>query len=112
MAALTLALVMPDVCGGLEKPGSNNRKARSISWFDEHMGRHYKVSRRPATSPPPLPIIDGRPDPEDPEFWAAFEAWKEVSLREMSAPPVEETTLSGADCYALRCALLHEGSDQ
>ena len=117
LAALTLALMMPDVCGGLETPGSTNSKQRSVRWFDQHMRHHYTVMQRKdeAGFPPQPPMVNGRTDtthPAYPAYQQAEAAWRAAVRKEMEADPVEEIWLNGADCYALRCALLHEGSDQ
>lgn len=60
-AGLFVVLTLPDICGKLEDPESNNSSQRYTKWFDKYMVQY-----------------DG--------------------------------FLSGNDCYALRCALLHAGS--
>ncbi len=69
-AALTSALVLPDVCGRLADPSQVSSK-RYPSWFDKWMGHHYRSHIGPDRQ---LHVF-----------------------------------LSGADCYALRCSLLHHG---
>lgn len=34
-SALSLALMMPDICGSLENPGPNKSRARYIAWYDK-----------------------------------------------------------------------------
>lgn len=48
MAALALALTLPDICGKAEYPTMGNRQ-RYIGWYDEHIGKYEK---------PPSPISD------------------------------------------------------
>lgn len=69
-AALSLSLMLPDICGRLERPNEGS-KARYVRWFDEWLSSTY--------------------------------------TRTIGGQLV--TFLSGSDCYALRCALIHEGSD-
>ncbi|AQS61808.1 hypothetical protein AGRHK599_LOCUS1188 [Rhizobium rhizogenes] len=62
LAALSLSLLMPDICGRIDEPSNKNSGDRYAKWFD---------------------------------------AWFKI----------EKTnhTLAGEDCYALRCAITHEG---
>lgn len=69
-AAISMALIIPDICGWLEAPNMTSQK-RYEKWFNEYLLDTYKS------------------DFHGPDF----------------------TFLSGNDCYALRCALLHEGTD-
>jgi hypothetical protein len=39
-AALSIALMLPDICGQVESPNSGS-KARYISWFQKHMAADY-----------------------------------------------------------------------
>jgi hypothetical protein len=71
-AALSLALVLPDICGFLESPNVGSQ-SRYVTWCDRFLVPRYT-----------------RPLPPN------------------AAPHV---FLPGNDCYALRCAFLHEGSD-
>ena len=65
--ALTVALILPDICGHLENPAST-AGIRYSKWWDSYLRSTYTSS-----------------------FGHVF--------------------LSGRDAYALRCAVLHEGSD-
>jgi len=71
-AALSLALTLPDICGGLESPKKTSR-ARYVEWCNSYLVPRYTLRVG----------ADGR----------------------------ERVFLHGKDCYALRCAVLHEGSD-
>lgn len=69
-AALTTALILPDVCARLAGLGQKS-SVRYPIWFDQWMGHHYR--------------------------------------RHIGADQQLHVFLSGADCYALRCSLLHHG---
>jgi hypothetical protein len=70
-AALSLALILPDICGWLEDPGKGS-KQRYTEWFDKYLQQKYKNA--------------------------------------LFGPDI--AFLTGGDCYALRCSLLHEGADE
>ncbi|WP_225770559.1 hypothetical protein [Inquilinus sp. Marseille-Q2685] len=70
-AALGIALMMPDVCSGLEE-GYGRGRSRYIEWFDTYMLRKYTYNHA------------------------------------ISGPII---FLNGRNCYALRCAYLHQGSE-
>jgi len=69
-AALSLALVLPEICGKIEKPNGKSKETYE-KWFDTYVAPKY--ARRTPLGP--------------------------------------HQFLSGTDCYALRCAFLHEGTD-
>lgn len=71
LAALTLALTLPDICGKVTEPESRS-SSRYAAWFDQWLGQEFH-----------LPAVT----------------------------PHGDIRLSGRDCYALRCAALHEGRD-
>lgn len=80
-SALTLALTIPDICGRISYPEFEKKsEKRYVKWFDKYMLHHYEIK---------LPVM---PDEYD-----------------VIAPEQKRTLISGGDCYALRCALLHEG---
>lgn len=76
LAALSLSLIIPDICGQREFLDLVNKKGKKLSgqlyrkWFDEYIG-NYENS------------------PSDPDDWPR---------------------LTGEVCYALRCAVFHEGN--
>jgi hypothetical protein len=75
-----MSLVMPDICGKLEDPMLGST-ARFVTWFETYMQPKYAPTLTAPTLPfPALPV------------------------------PLPPAFLSGRDCYALRCAYLHEGS--
>lgn len=116
LAALFVALSLPDICGGLETPGQFNGKTRSVRWFDLHMACHYTISiperSRISVQLPPLKPKNFLHERACQDYTAARKARSRLVRLEMSKPNVQKVLLSGADCYALRCALLHKGSDQ
>lgn len=67
--ALSMALILPDVCGRLETPSEGVGK-RYMRWYVSFVQHKYEMNWQ-----------DGK-----------------------------HVFLSGADCYALRCSFLHEGS--
>jgi hypothetical protein len=73
LAALVVALSLPDICGGCEEPRQSSR-SRYERWFKKWIEPKYTAKYR--TLPQPYVLL--------------------------SAP----------DCYALRCALTHQGSGQ
>ncbi len=64
LAAISLSLLMPDICGSIDEPSNKSSRDRYARWFDT---------------------------------WFQFKESNQV--------------LAGNDCYALRCALIHEGRD-
>lgn len=69
-AALSVALLLPDICGRIENPKLGSQR-RYREWFDAWLGPKYSAG----------------------------------------AGDRRRSLLSGGDCYALRCALTHEGRD-
>lgn len=46
-AALSLALMLPDICGRAEYPDlNNNSKKRYIQWYDENIGQYEKPPKK------------------------------------------------------------------
>ena len=43
-AALAIALTLPDICGAVDDPGTNNSKARYVTWWDRYMADHYRCT--------------------------------------------------------------------
>lgn len=68
-AALSLALMLPDICGSLEEPGLNNGQSRYKAWFTK---------------------------------------WAQPKFTGNNG----HIFLSAADCYQLRCSLIHSGSSE
>ena len=58
-----------------------------------------------------LPDICGFLNSGERESKKRYVAWFNKYLGEEHAPSPEFTFLSGSDCYALRCALLHQGQE-
>lgn len=40
LAALALALTIPDICGKAEYPNASGSKDRYVKWYDEHVGKY------------------------------------------------------------------------
>lgn len=57
LAALNLALILPDICGKAEYPGRGT-KSRYIAWYDEYIGQYEKYPPSP-TSNIELPYPSG-----------------------------------------------------
>ena len=71
IAALAVALTLPDICGKVEEPDEKSGE-RYARWFDAWLGSQFDIS---------------------------------------GVAPDRDIRLTGRDCYALRCAFLHEGRD-
>ena len=84
--ALFIALAMPDICGNLIYPTLNPRE-RYMRWFNTYIAHFYKANVGADLSSFKMPIPDFIPN----RISAIF--------------------LNSSDCYALRCALLHAGTD-
>lgn len=87
--ALLGALTLPDICARIDQNEKKSTRKIYAAWFDKYIAPKYthllpKVDLTLLTSTPPAHI--------------PFEMAKHVFL-------------SGHDCYSLRCAMLHEGSD-
>jgi hypothetical protein len=78
-SALSLALLLPDICGYLETPEEQSG-VRYARWFQQWLERQYSGF---------VPDVNSS----------------------ASHAGTVRVFLSGEDCYALRCALSHEGSD-
>jgi hypothetical protein len=72
VAALYLAVTLPDICARLESNNQRSNGKRYAAWFDRFVGHRY--------------------------------------LTEGDATSERRVFLAGNDAYALRCAVLHEGS--
>ena len=72
-AALSLALIIPDVCGKIQYPEKKSQE-RYVAWFQKYLEEKY--------------------------------------THEIGVYREKTSFLSAVDCYALRCSLLHEGSDE
>jgi hypothetical protein len=71
-AALSLALVLPDICGFLESPDTGSQN-RYVTWCNRFLVPRY--------------------------------------TRALPSDATPHVFLPAQDCYALRCAFLHEGRD-
>ena len=94
-AALFIALSLPDICGKIDNPEEKGSKKRYVAWFEKYIEPKYKYdSLQESTREDVLGVTKGQilgtlPDSqENPEI-----------------------LLTGSDCYALRCAFLHEGNE-
>lgn len=50
LAALNLALILPDICGKAEYPNIRSSKSRYIAWYDEYIGQHEKYPKFPTSN--------------------------------------------------------------
>ena len=93
--ALFIALTLPDICAKIEYPDEKNSSAkRYIQWFDRYLKKHYETSRNA------IPLS------------SKLEALTALIPAGIGGGRKKETFLTGPDFYALRCAYLHEGSDE
>jgi hypothetical protein len=87
-SAIALTLTIPDICAKITDGKKSNGK-KYADWFNHFVGAKYKTN-----------YTQERLD------WLkekAPEAYEELK---------HQTRLSGNDCYALRCAFLHEGESE
>lgn len=84
--ALATSLMIPDICCYISDGKQGNGK-KYAGWFDAYIGQHYKTSY-----------------PE-----ALLQQVLKHSTREDYENLKKQTNFSGNDCYALRCAYLHQG---
>lgn len=94
-AALFIALSLPDICGKIDNPGEKSSQKRYAAWFKEYIEHKYKYD----------PLQESTRE----EFPGVIRGQIYGTLPNPSGKP--ETFLSGLDCYALRCAFLHDGSE-
>lgn len=93
--ALFISLTLPDICAKIEYPlEKKSSSKRYIDWYDKYLKKYYEVSRNAI----PLP--------------AHLERLTALVPPHIGGGRKKECFLSGADFYALRCAYLHEGSDE
>jgi len=84
--ALATALTIPDICSYINDGLHTNGK-KYAQWFDEYVGLHYKTNYT--------------------EY--QLQMVLKHSTREDYENLKKQTKLSGNDCYAFRCAYLHQG---
>lgn len=118
LAALVLALSLPDICGGCETPGPNNSRVRYERWFNRWIQPAYTemvpdidaMAADLAAMPKTPKLLKGQSKKYDiasiTRYIADTAAWMDRQ------PLIPYVSLSGRDCYALRCAITHQGSDQ
>ena len=86
-SAIAIALTIPDICSTINDGKQSNGK-KYAGWFDKYVGVNYRK--------------EGFPD------WMVKRI-KEHGTEEHVRIALSELYLTGNDCYALRCAFLHEG---
>jgi hypothetical protein len=112
-AGLGMALALPDICGKLENPTSGSR-IRYVSWFDANFRWSYVYEVVAATQGRRAAELMARGLTDRAREMAERQA---ESLRDalrarigaLSVSLDGKPLLTGSDCYALRCAYLHEG---
>lgn len=87
--ALFIALTLPDICGKIEYPNINYSSPRYIKWSNKYVMGFYNREHNPLKD-------------------------KEIASDKESLPDNMENKpfMTGNDLYALRCAYLHEGSNE
>ncbi|MCK4089647.1 hypothetical protein HCY66_06050 [Acinetobacter radioresistens] len=92
--ALFIALTLPDICGKIEFPEFRRPGPRYEAWFDKYLSKFYCDENRLHThSDQRIAAIQNSIPPH-------------IGKRKRFA------YMTGKDLYALRCAYLHEGSDE
>ena len=112
LAALVVALSLPDICAGCETPDKKSQ-IRYQSWFEDWVEPKYTGDM--PDNGPPVPVPPSNVFPKEmslPERQGVQRAWTEECHTYMARPKIPHVFLSARDCYALRCAMTHEGSDQ
>lgn len=84
-SALILGLTLPDICGRLKSPDKGS-KERYIDWFDTYIKDNFTFKR--------------------PHLHYSFKADIFIEI------PHDVISLTGNDCYALRCSYLHEDREE
>jgi hypothetical protein len=93
--ALFIALTLPDICAKIEYPDEKKSSAkRYTQWFDVYLKKNYETSRNA------IPLS------------SELEALTTLIPAGIGGGRKKETFLTGSDFYALRCAYLHEGSNE
>ena len=109
-AALFNSLVLPDICGKIDSPRMGSQ-ARYVQWFKEFVEPKYTIMLQdpdPKKWEPKNQLMEMLRSPGASK--EERDKWKKEIL-EFKPPKVARIFLSGNDCYALRCAALHEGSN-
>lgn len=92
--ALFIALTLPDICGKIEFPHFRRPGPRYEAWFDKYLSKFYLNENRLHTHSDPRIASIQNTIPSH------------IGKRKRFA------YMTGKDLYALRCAYLHEGSDE
>ena len=85
ISAITLALTIPDICGGRLWPDAGVGE-RYTKWFDTYVKPFSFRGPRPRTS-----------------------SWHKATAQK--ATDAVDDYFNGSDCYQLRCVYLHEGTN-
>lgn len=88
-SAIAIALTIPDICAKITD-GNKSNASKYAKWFDNFVGDNYKTN-----------YSKGQ-----------LEMVRKYSTEEDYQNLLKGTKLSGNDCYALRCAYLHEGTGE
>ena len=88
-SAIAISLTLPDICSKITD-GKKTSGKKYASWFDNFVGQNYKTNY----SKQQLEMV------------------RKHSTEEDYQNLLKGTKLSGNDCYALRCAYLHEGTGE
>ncbi|MFD2907936.1 hypothetical protein ACFSX9_04235 [Flavobacterium ardleyense] len=88
-SAIAISLAIPDICVKITD-GTKTTGKKYAKWFDNYVGENYKTNY----SSNQLEMT---------KKYASIEEYERL---------LKGTRLSGNDCYALRCAFLHEGSGE
>jgi hypothetical protein len=83
-AALIMALTLPDIAGNIDYPKDGSQK-RYVKWFDKYIKHKY-----PSTN----------------KVYYGIEGFVLGVKQQHSSKPF---MITGEECYAIRCVVLHEG---
>ncbi len=95
LAALFMALAMPDICAALENP-ERQVGDRYKDWFNRYLKQTYNPENTYEL------LLATSPD--------AVHGWPPEAIESMKRKPASrETAFTAEDCYRLRCKCLHQG---
>lgn len=100
--SLATSLLLPDMCGKIEYPELTSSK-RYVKWFDKYLSNIYKADQSWQIKMYERALkMSQFPDSE--------KSKARVEIQRLRINPYC-VFMTGSDCYALRCSLGHEGSD-
>jgi hypothetical protein len=105
-AALTITLTLPDIVGQIEY-GKLEKAQHYKNWFNKYVRYRYTKTESVKAKFQHLGVEEAIMREVLERLKTGFE--KRLNLDNEPRVNIEHVRLSGADCYALRCAFLHQG---